>query len=192
MIQGIWVKSHNLETNSSLDKYHSLTIKATKKHRQWLVFWKLGCSPVKYCQTLSPTRRTVWHGIFAGSNFAIFPAIRKKKVPANKKYRKIYSRENILQLKFTTQKYSTEKSCLFTQSLSETKAVYNEILTHTVILFENMYFYCTYSIKTKILLMLGTGYFMKIAKIKSRQEKPICPNRKNQFPKTQKIANPQK
>ena len=41
--------------------------------------------------------------------------------------------------------------------------------------------------------MLGTGYFMKIAKIKSRQEKPICPNRKMiSSRKVQKIANPQK
>ena len=45
-------------------------------------------------------------------------------------------------------------------------------------LFKNMYFYCTYSIKTKILSMLGTGYFLKIAKINSQQEKPNCPNRK--------------
>ena len=30
--------------------------------------------------------------------------------------------------------------------------------------------------------MLGTGYFLKIAKINSQREKPICPNRKNQFP----------
>ena len=27
--------------------------------------------------------------------------------------------------------------------------------------------------------MLGTGYFLKITKINSRQEKPICPYRKN-------------
>ena len=33
--------------------------------------------------------------------------------------------------------------------------------------------------------MLGTEYFLKIAKINSQQEKPICR-------KTQKIANPQK
>ena len=37
-----------------------------------------------------------------------------------------------------------------------------------------MYFYCTYT-------YLGTGYFLKIAKINSQQEKPICPNRKNEF-----------
>ena len=36
-----------------------------------------------------------------------------------------------------------------------------------------------YSIKTKILSMLGTGYFLKITKINSQQEKPICPYRKN-------------
>ena len=35
----------------------------------------------------------------------------------------------------------------------------------TVVLFGNMYFYCTYSIKTKILSMLGTGYFQEPIKI---------------------------
>ena len=34
--------------------------------------------------------------------------------------------------------------------------------------------------------MLGTGYFLKIAKINSQQEKPICPNRKNKFPQNTK------
>ena len=48
-----------------------------------------------------------------------------------------------------------------------------------LVLFENMYFYCTYSIKTKILSMLGTGYYLKIAKINSQLGKPICPNPKN-------------
>ena len=56
------------------------------------------------------------------------------------------------------------------------------MLTHTVELFENMHFYCTYSIKPKILSMLGTGYFLKIAKIYSQKEKPISPDRKNWFP----------
>ena len=37
--------------------------------------------------------------------------------------------------------------------------------------------------------MLGTGYFLKIAKSNSQHEKPICPNRKLA---KQKIANPQK
>ena len=35
--------------------------------------------------------------------------------------------------------------------------------------------------------MIGTEYFLKIAKINSQQEKPICPNRKNYVP-----ANDQK
>ena len=29
--------------------------------------------------------------------------------------------------------------------------------------------------------MLGTGYFLRIAKVNSQKEKPICPNRKNYF-----------
>ena len=49
-----------------------------------------------------------------------------------------------------------------------------------------MYFYNRHSMKTKILSMLGTGYFLKIAKINSQQEKPISPNRKNQFPQNTK------
>ena len=61
-----------------------------------------------------------------------------------------------------------------------------------LVLFENMYFYCTYSIKTEILSMLGTGYFPKSQK--------LIPSNKNQSlliakissRKTQKIANPQK
>ena len=54
-----------------------------------------------------------------------------------------------------------------------------------VYLFQNlMYFCCMFSLKTKIqkiLSMLGTGYFLKIAKINSQQEKPQKPNRKKQF-----------
>ena len=34
--------------------------------------------------------------------------------------------------------------------------------------------------------MLVTGYFLKIAKINSQREKPICPNRKNYFPQNTK------
>ena len=36
-----------------------------------------------------------------------------------------------------------------------------------------------YSIKMKILSMLGPGYFLKITKSNSQQLKPICPNCKN-------------
>ena len=49
-----------------------------------------------------------------------------------------------------------------------------------------MYFYRTYSIKTKILSMMETGYFLKITKIYSQQEKPIWPNRRNKFPQNTK------
>ena len=41
---------------------------------------------------------------------------------------------------------------------------------------------CKYSIKTKMLPMLDIGYFVKIAKINSSQEKPVCPNLENKFP----------
>ena len=44
-----------------------------------------------------------------------------------------------------------------------------------------------------MLSTLGTGYFLKIAKINYQQEKPICPNCKiSSCKSTQKIANPQK
>ena len=51
------------------------------------------------------------------------------------------------------------------------------------------WFYLGYpqSTKTEMLSMLGSGHFLKIAKINSQQEKPICPNRKNSSHKTQKI-----
>ena len=34
--------------------------------------------------------------------------------------------------------------------------------------------------------MLGTGYVLKIARINSQQEKPVCSNRKNYFPQNTK------
>ena len=55
--------------------------------------------------------------------FAIFPVIRNNnftqlKINANIFPAKIYSRVNIFQLKFATQKYSTKKWCLFNYNLS--------------------------------------------------------------------------
>ena len=44
-----------------------------------------------------------------------------------------------------------------------------------------MYFYCTYSIKTKILSMLGTGYFLKSQK--------LIPSKKNQSVLIAKISS---
>ena len=66
---------------------------------------------------------------------------------------------------------------MFNHNLSlsfRNKTVYNEILVY---LFENIYFCCTFSLKTKIqkiLSILGSGYFQKTAKINSQQEKPLC------------------
>ena len=40
--------------------------------------------------------------------------------------------------------------------------------------------------RLKMLSMLGTGYFLNIAKINFQQEKPICPNRQNSFPQITK------
>ena len=96
---------------------------------------------------------------------------------------KIYSRVNFLSLILAAQKYSTEKLCLFNHKLSLSFRN-NERLVYC--LKKYIHFFCTYSIKTNILSMLGSGYFLKIAKINSQQEKPICPNRKNYFPQNTK------
>ena len=62
------------------------------------------------------------------------------------------------------------KLCLFNHNLSLIQKQ-NVIQRNTGLLFENMYkFYCTNSIKTNILAMLGTGYFLKIAKKKIIKE----------------------
>ena len=50
-----------------------------------------------------------------------------------------------------------------------------------LVLFENMYFYCTYSTKTKILSMMGTGYFLKSQK--------LIPSKKNQSVLIAKISS---
>ena len=83
------------------------------------------------------------------------------KITANIFPAKIYSRVNVL-----------------SKLLHKILVLHRLRYAHRSIL-ENMYFYFTYSIKTKIISMLGTGYFLKIAKINSQQEKPIFPNRKN-------------
>ena len=114
--------------------------------------------------------------------FGIFPAICKNNFPRIKitstefTPEKIFSNLNSPHNAGPRNRVCSLKTCLFRSETN--KAVYNEILAHNTVLFENMYSYCTYSIKTKILSMLGTGYSMKIAKINSQQEKPICPNGK--------------
>ena len=140
---------------------------------------------------------TLWHEIFAGSNFfAIFPAIRKNKFPQIKTIRnifseKIYSRVNI---KFATQntiqkhRACSIATCVFHYETKPYTMNYwfdHTQGTHTVVLFENMYSYQTHFItKTKISLMLGTWCFLKTAKVNSQQENLVCSNRKNQFPQT--------
>ena len=97
--------------------------------------------------------------------FAIFPAIRRNrllqiKFTGNIFPEKFYSRANITYSEFATQKYNRTKSCLFLNRhdnwfpSSRNKMVYNQLLilhTHTVVLFENMYFHYTYVPKTKII-----------------------------------------
>ena len=60
---------------------------------------------------------------------------------------------------------------------------------NTCLLFENIHFYCTHSIKTKISSMKGTGYVLKIAKINSQQENQPVLIANISSRKTQKIAN---
>ena len=95
----------------------------------------------------------------------------------------MYSRVlNILWLKFTTQKSSTKKSCLFNYN---SPLQFRKKKRFTMNWFYIMYAYrstvwksafllhpdCTYLTRTKILSMLGTGYFLTI---NSQQEKPMC------------------
>ena len=113
----------------------------------------------KYCPTLLSSRGSQCHFIhiyrvarnLAGSNICHFSSDPPKNITANIFPAEIYSRVNILQLKFATQKYRTKKSCLFNYNLPllfRNKTVYNELLVlHrvaiTIVLFENMYFYST-------------------------------------------------
>ena len=122
----------------------------------------------------------MWHEFQFLRFFATFAAIRKNNFP-----QKIYSRVlSILLLKFTTQKYSTKKSCLFNYNSPlqfRDKTVYNELVLHNVCAYRTTVRWksvfllhpdCRYLTRTKILSMLGTGYFLKI---KCQQEKPMCP-----------------
>ena len=82
----------------------------------------------------------MWHEFLIFTIFAIFPAIRKNNFPSKISEdifpAKIYSRVlSILLLKFTTQKYSTKKSCLFNYNSPlqfRNKAVYNELVLDNV------------------------------------------------------------
>ena len=67
--------------------------------------------------------------------------------------------------------YSTKKSCRFNHTVSLSFKKQNGIQRNTGLLFENMYFSCTYSTKTKILSMLRTEYFLKIASFPTASKK---------------------
>ena len=104
-------------------------------------------------------------------SFAIFPAISKNKFP---------------QIKITVNIFPAKIRYNLVSFVQKQNRLDNKILVLHRVHFENTYFYCTYLIKTKIISMLGTsrsfslgtGYFLKIEKINSQKEKPICPNRK--------------
>ena len=118
---------------------------------------------------------TVWHEIFVGSNFCDFSREAQNLVPALKITAsifptKIYSRVNILYFKFATQntvlrnRFCSISSGFFrVETKRYTMKYWFQFTsdTHTVVLFENMFFYCTYSIKTKISSILDTAYFLK-------------------------------
>ena len=67
----------------------------------------------------------------------------------------------------------------------------NGLQLNTGLLFENMYFYCLYSIKTKISSMLCTGYFLKIQKLIGSKNIQSVLIAEISSHKTQKITNPQ-
>ena len=131
------------------------------------------------CLANEALKDTVWHEILRVlifCDFCVFSAIHKKKFPQIKitaKHfpAKIYSGVNILRLKFTTQntvlrnRVCSITTCLF-RSETESGIQWNTDADRSIgpVLFENMHFYCTYSIKTKILSMLGTGTFWKSQK----------------------------
>ena len=78
---------------------------------------------------------------------------------------------------FLIWKHETNRTCLFH---SEKKRYTVNYWFYIGYPFDHMYFYCTYLTKTKILSMLGTGYFLKIAK--------LIPSKKNQSVLMAKIS----
>ena len=110
--------------------------------------------------------------------FAIFSAICKNRFPqinitAKIFPAKIYSRGHTVFSNLNT--VPRNRVCSITTGLflSETNTDAH------LVLFENTYLYCTYSIKTKILSMLGIRYFLKSEKLIPSKKKTVCPNRKN-------------
>ena len=125
--------------------------------------------------------------------FAVFPAIRKNKFPqtkitANIFPAKIYSRVNILKLKFATQKYSTKKSCLFNHNLS--LSFRNS--KYWFIAWKYVFVLHVLNKKENIINLTSTAYFLKSPKLIPSKKNQSVPIAKISFRKTQKIDNPQK
>ena len=97
--------------------------------------------------TIMKHLNTLWHEIFAGSNFCGFCDFSSH--PQNKNYRKKIFPKYLVQSEYSQEpmthrllsanlnsphKYSTKKSCLFNDNLSlsfRNKTVYNEILVYS-------------------------------------------------------------
>ena len=88
----------------------------------------------------------------------------------NKNYRKHFP------LKIYSNLNSLHKNTVLTEIVSVTLCLlaHSETKRYTM----SYWFYLGYPQLT-ILSMLGSGHFLKITKVDSQQEKPICPNRKN-------------
>ena len=108
--------------------------------------------------------------------FAVFPMIRNNmflqiKITANIFPAKIFSRVNILYLKFATQKYNTKKLCLVNDNLSKTMK-YWFLVSKCVFLLH---------VLSKNENIINAGYFLKIAK--------LIPSKKNQSVLIEKISS---
>ena len=115
--------------------------------------------------------------LFLNAIFAVFLAIRKNKFPENKNFRKHFSHKNFLQSKYSLHK----NTVLRNRVCSITTCLFHSETTKYWLIAWKYVFLLDVLNKNENNTMLGTGYFLKIAKICSSQEKPICSNRKNCF-----------
>ena len=159
----------------------------------------------------------MWHTIFTGSNVCDFSSdpqnkSRQKKKKKKKNYiikiiiliilkkifintanispAKIYSRVNILDLKFATQNYSINKEvvsvrfCNRMTKKSNLFCSFNTGYAKRSVFFKNMYFHCTYLIKTdeNIINDFSGTFFLSFAK-------KSVPSKKNQSVLNAKISS---
>ena len=99
-----------------------------------------------------------------------FPQI---KITAKLFSSKIYSRGNTV---FTTEEYSTKKSCLFHYSWS---LFFRNKYWRTLSTVWKSVFLLHLLNKNENIMNAGNWVLSEIAKINPQQEKPVCPNRKN-------------